>query len=95
MIPVRAIYNKASKDFLTKQQDILTKLDKGKISLNDAKLQIEHFWSGSLKRAVIDGDIENGSLMAGQSVSMVSKIEPVQSIIDELMYQAKLHLEKT
>ena len=94
VIPVRAIYNKASKDFLIKQQDILIKLDKGEISLNDAKLQIEHFWSGSLKRAVIDGDIENGSLMAGQSVSMVSKIEPIQSIINELVDQAKLHMEK-
>ena len=37
-----------------------------------AQLAIEHFWAGALRRAVIDGDVENGSLMAGQSVGMVT-----------------------
>ena len=43
----------------------------------EAQLQIEHYWAGALRRAVIDGDVENGSLMAGQSVGMVTKEEPV------------------
>ena len=44
-------------------------------------LSIEHFWAGSLKRAVIDGDIEKGSLMAGQSVSLVKEIQTVEEIL--------------
>ncbi len=88
VIPVRAIVNKASGDFLNKQKQVLAYLEKGKISLKEAQLEVEHFWAGSLKKAVIEGDIENGSLMAGQCVSMVKKIEPVQSIIDEIVFQA-------
>ena len=88
VIPVRAIVNKASNDFLTKQKNVLLNLQEGKITLKEAQLEVEHFWAGSLKKAVIDGDIENGSLMAGQSVSMVKKIEPVESIINEILFQA-------
>ena len=88
VIPVRAIVNKASNDFLTKQKNVLLNLEEGKITLKEAQLEVEHFWAGSLKKAVIDGDIENGSLMAGQSVSMVKKIEPVESIINEILFQA-------
>ena len=47
----------------------------------EAQLQIEHYWAGALRRAVIDGDVEHGSLMAGQSVGMVTKEEPVAEII--------------
>ena len=68
VIPVRAIENKASKDFIKEQKKVIVMLEKNKISLKDAQLKIEHFWAGSLRKAVIDGDIENGSLMAGQSV---------------------------
>ena len=67
-------------------------LDKNKISLKEAQLKIEHFWAGSLKNAVIDGDIENGSLMAGQSVSMVKKIQSVKEIFNELISQANLQI---
>ena len=56
--------------------------------MKEAQLTIEKFWSGSLKKAVIDGDIENGSLMAGQSVSMVKKVQPVKEIIEEIIQQA-------
>ena len=64
-------------------------LDKSNISLKEAQLQIEHFWAGSLKKAVIDGDIDNGSLMAGQSVSLVKKIQSVNEIISEIVNQAE------
>ena len=56
--------------------------------MKDAQLGIEHFWAGALKRAVIDGDVENGSLMAGQSVGMVKAEQPTQEIINELVDQA-------
>ena len=64
-------------------------LDQNNISLREAQLQIEHFWAGSLKKAVVDGDIENGSLMAGQSVSLVKKMQSVNEIIAEIIKQAE------
>ena len=48
-------------------------LENNNISLKDAQLKIEHFWAGSLKKAVVDGDIENGSLMAGQNIQFSKK----------------------
>ena len=65
-----------------------TLLDAGAIEMGEAQLQIEHFWAGALRRAVIDGDVENGSLMAGQSVGMVSAEQPTADIIAELVAQA-------
>ena len=87
VIPVRAIENKATQEFLEKQKDILKRLKDGKVSLKDAQLSIEHFWAGSLKKAVIDGDVEKGSLMAGQSVSLVKKIQSVEEIFLEIIQQ--------
>jgi enoyl-[acyl-carrier protein] reductase II len=49
---------------------------------------------GDARRAVIDGDVEHGSVMAGQSVGMVSKEEPVAEIIATLMDEAAAALEK-
>jgi len=89
VIPVRAIKNKATKQFTDFQEEVILKYRSGKIEKKDAQLQIEHFWAGALRRAVIEGDIENGSLMAGQSVGMVTKIEPVKDIIAELITQAE------
>ena len=94
VIPVRAIKNKASQIFLEKQKEVLNTLDNGDISLKEAQLIIEKFWSGSLKKAVIDGDIHNGSLMAGQSVCMVKKIQPAKEIIDEIINQANKKFEE-
>jgi enoyl-[acyl-carrier protein] reductase II len=60
----------------------------------EAQLQIEHYWAGALKRAVIDGDIENGSVMAGQSVGMVKKEEPAADIIRHLIDEAATALAR-
>ena len=87
VIPVRAIENNATKMFATEQKKMVDLIDKKQISLKDAQLAIEHFWSGSLKNAVLNGDIENGSLMAGQSVSLVKKIQTVEEIFLELLDQ--------
>ena len=92
VIPVRAIENNASKKFLDEQKKVIRLLDNDNISLKDAQLKIEHFWAGSLKKAVIEGDIENGSLMAGQSVSLVKKIQPVKEILEEIVFQADKQL---
>ena len=89
VIPVRAIENNASKQFIEEQKNVLKLLENKKISLKDAQLKIEHFWAGSLKKAVLEGDVDNGSLMAGQSVSMVKKIQPVKTILNEIVNQAE------
>ena len=64
------------------------------VDMAAAQLEIEHYWAGALRRAVIDGDVENGSLMAGQSVGMVTKEEPVAAIIAQLMAEAAHALER-
>jgi enoyl-[acyl-carrier protein] reductase II len=68
-------------------------LDEGRLVMAEAQLQIEHYWAGALRRAVIDGDVEHGSLMAGQSVGMVNKEEPVSAIMESLLAQAAAALE--
>lgn len=93
VIPVRALANSATRDFMKIQQRVITSFDNGEFTQKEAQLEIEHFWAGALRRAAIDGDIEGGSLMAGQSVGMVKQEQPVESIIDELVGQAASVLE--
>ncbi|MBL0318748.1 MAG: nitronate monooxygenase [Alphaproteobacteria bacterium] len=93
VIPVRAITNNASRRFMEFQLQTIKDFKEGKFTKPEAQLAIEHFWAGALRKAVIEGDIENGSLMAGQSVGMVSKEQPVVDILNELINQAVLHLE--
>ena len=85
VIPVRALHNKASQAFITLQREVIADLDAETISLEEAKMKIEHFWSGALRRAVVEGDIEYGSVMAGQSVGMVRKQESCQEVINTLL----------
>jgi len=92
VIPVRAIENQATEAFKKVQIDTIAQFRGGKLSKEDAQLQIEHFWAGALRKAAIDGDVENGSLMAGQSVGMVTKEQPVTEIIAELVSQAEDYL---
>jgi len=94
VIPVRALKNAGGELFTAKQREVAQLLDDGKIEMMEAQLQIEHYWAGALRRAVIDGDVEHGSLMAGQSVGMVTKEEPVAEIIAQLMAEAAHALEK-
>ncbi len=94
VIPVRALKNASSELFTAKQREVAQLLDEGKVEMMEAQLQIEHYWAGALRRAVIEGDVDNGSLMAGQSVGMVTKEEPVADIIAQLMAEAAAALEK-
>jgi enoyl-[acyl-carrier protein] reductase II len=88
VIPVRALVNEGTKRFTQFQREMIDKVDRGEIEQKAAQLEIEHFWAGALRRAVIDGDVENGSLMAGQSVGMVTREQPVADILRELVDQA-------
>ena len=94
VIPVRALKNKGTEEFTAKQVEVAKLLDEGKVDMAAAQLEIEHFWAGALRRAVIGGDVENGSLMAGQSVGMVSKEEPVAEIIANLLQECEAALSR-
>jgi enoyl-[acyl-carrier protein] reductase II len=93
VIPVRALKNQEMVNFAAKQREVAQSLDQGAIEMAEAQLQIEQYWAGALRRAVIDGDIESGSVMAGQSVGMVVREEPVADIIQELVDEAAAALE--
>jgi len=88
VIPVRALRNAGTARFLELQRDVLARFLRGEMPKKAAQLEIEHFWAGALKRAVIDGDIEAGSLMAGQSVGMVAREQTTRDILAELVAQA-------
>ncbi|MBS1240533.1 MAG: 2-nitropropane dioxygenase, partial [Proteobacteria bacterium] len=94
VIPVRALKNKGTEEFTAKQREVAQLLDEGTIEMGEAQLQIEQYWAGALRRAVIDGDVESGSLMAGQSVGMVKEEEPVAQIIATLMGECEAALSK-
>jgi len=94
VIPVRALKNAGGELFNAKQREVAKALDEGMVEMAEAQLQIEHYWAGALRRAVIEGDIEHGSVMAGQSVGMVTKEEPVADIIAMLLDEAELALER-
>ena len=88
VIPVRALANPATQRFREMQRDVIERFAQGELSQKEAQLEIERFWAGALRRAVIDGDIERGSLMAGQSVGFVSREQSTREILEELFGQA-------
>jgi enoyl-[acyl-carrier protein] reductase II len=88
VIPVRALVNPATERFIALQRRVIDRWARGELSHKEAQLEIEHFWAGALRRAVIDGDIETGSLMAGQSVGFVTREQSTAEILDELVGQA-------
>ena len=88
VIPVRALQNQATRAFAETQRDVIKRYRDGAMDQGAAQLEIEHFWAGALRRAVIDGDVESGSLMAGQSVGMVTGEQTVAEILTELVDQA-------
>src|SRR4051812_40945439 len=94
VIPVRALKNREMEAFAAKQREVADLLDRGEVEMMEAQLQIEHYWAGALRRAVIDGDVERGSVMAGQSVGMVTKEEPVTDIIATLLDEAEAALAR-
>lgn len=94
VIPVRAINNKATDDFMRFQKETVDKVFAGELERGAAQLAIEHFWAGALRKAVINGDVETGSVMAGQSVGMVQCIQPAKVIIDELVSEAAQYIAK-
>lgn len=80
--PIRVLRNKMSREYL--------KMEKEGASFEE----LEQLTLGSLRKAVIDGDVVNGSLMAGQSAGMVKKKQTCKEIIEEIVAEADKLLAK-
>ncbi|HXV23323.1 MAG TPA: nitronate monooxygenase [Alphaproteobacteria bacterium] len=94
VIPVRALDNEGTRRFAEFQREVIQRFTNGELDQKSAQLEIEHFWAGALRRAVIEGDVETGSMMAGQSVGMVTREQSTCDIIEELVEQALASLKR-
>ena len=94
VIPVRALKNEGTIEFSKLQLELLHKLDHEVINKMEAQFLVEAFWAGALRDAVIDGDVTKGSLMAGQSVGLVDKVQPLREIIDGMVSDAEAELQR-
>ncbi|MCI3029311.1 nitronate monooxygenase family protein [Desemzia sp. C1] len=56
--------------------------------------ELENLTVGSLKRALINGDMRNGSMMAGQIVGLINDVKPVKKIIKDIMAEAEITRNK-
>ena len=93
VVAVRSLRNKGLAEFGKLQLSLLKELEAGTVSRQHAQEEVEKFWVGALRRAVVDGDVEHGSLMAGQSVGLVDKIVPIRELVEELLTDAEAELE--
>ncbi|MBO8137398.1 MAG: enoyl-[acyl-carrier-protein] reductase FabK [Desulfotomaculum sp.] len=80
--PVRVIKNKLAKRFQELE------------SLCTPPEELEKLGVGKLKAAMVDGDVEYGSVMAGQVCGMIEKIQPAREIIEEIVSEAEKIIEK-
>ena len=58
-------------------------------------MELEKLTLGSLRKAVVEGDVVNGTIMAGQIAGLVKKEQPCKEIIDEIMSEGMELLNKT
>ena len=75
--PVRQIRNQMSREYL--------RLEKEGAGIEE----LEHLTLGSLRKAVMDGDTVNGTLMAGQIAGLVKKEQTCKEMLDEIMQEAE------
>jgi enoyl-[acyl-carrier protein] reductase II len=92
VVPVRALRNRSTEDFGRLQLGLIERLDAGEITNEEAQLEVEQFWSGRLRDAVVDGDTSRGSMMAGQSVGLVDREMPVEDMILTLVKDTEAEL---
>ncbi|MGL5973471.1 MAG: DUF561 domain-containing protein [Oscillospiraceae bacterium] len=76
-IPIRIIKNKMSREYLKKEKAGVD------------KMELEVYTLGSLRRAVVEGDIDLGSIMAGQVAGLVNKEAPVREIFETMVSECK------
>lgn len=79
--PVRAIRNKMTREYL--------KLEEKGASLEE----LEYLTLGSLRKAVLEGDVVDGTLMAGQIAGLIKKKQTCKEMIEEIMSEAKVLLK--
>jgi len=94
VVAVRAIKNRATDEFGRLQFKLLQQLEKREITRERAQYEVEKFWVGSLRKAVVEGDVDFGSLMAGQSVGLIDEIRPIKEIINRLIHDAESELHR-
>jgi enoyl-[acyl-carrier protein] reductase II len=94
VVAVRALKNSGHNEFSALQLDLIQKLNNGDISRPEAQIKVEEFWMGALRRAVIDGDVQSGSLMAGQSVGLVKSVKPVAQVMKDIVENTEKELQK-
>lgn len=94
VVSVRALNNHAMEHFGDLQLQLLDQLREGTVNRQDAQYKVEEYWVGSLRRAAVDGDVEDGSLMAGQSVGLVHRVQPLREILEELVAEADAALQE-
>ena len=70
--PVRILKNQMARNYLSREK------------AGADLMELEQFTLGSLRRAVFDGDVNTGSLMAGQVAGMLHEIRPLRAILEEL-----------
>jgi enoyl-[acyl-carrier protein] reductase II len=88
VVSVRALNNNAMDYFGELQLDLLGKLKKGDMTRQEAQFKVEEYWVGSLRNAAVDGDVTEGSLMAGQSVGILDKVQPLRDILTDIVKEA-------
>ncbi len=81
-LPVRAIKNRLTKEYSQYERDCLDP------SHECTKMDVENFGLGKLREAMQEGNIKDGSMMAGQGVALVHKVQPAAKIIEEIADEA-------
>ncbi|MHB9112214.1 MAG: nitronate monooxygenase [Thermoleophilia bacterium] len=84
--PVRSIKNKLASNYVDLERDFLL----GKRSVEE----IERYGLGKLREAMREGNVKDGSMMAGQDVALVDRIQPAAEIISEIVAEAESEAEK-
>lgn len=84
--PVRSIKNKLAGNYVELERDFLL----GKRSVEE----IERYGLGKLREAMREGNVKDGSMMAGQDVALVDRIQPAAEIISEIVAEAESEAEK-
>lgn len=80
--PVRIMRNPMSQEYLRLEKEGATKDELEKLTL------------GSLRKAVFDGDVKNGSVMMGQIAGMIKEVKPLKKIFEDIILDAKQQLPK-
>jgi enoyl-[acyl-carrier protein] reductase II len=94
VVAVRALRNKGLDDFNRLQLELIEKLDRNAIPRATAQEEVEKFWMGALRTAVQEGDVSRGSLMAGQSVGLVDRVQTIAEIFKEILSDIDTELDR-